>query len=187
MGKNTQALSVLKSQVFVTKGSIFRHVDLKAKTYVQSPSMGNKSYNTHESGRCVDVDHGCLCVEETHDASVVVPLEKGFDNLGKVNGNEIVNIVESLLISNPNVELKLIPVPCKLRNNFSNWQRELVNDFDREFLLNGVLEGFHILENKTPEFEADMTNYESASVHCRKAVENQINVEINAGNYVKGH
>ena len=106
------------------------------------------------------------------------------DDVGKVNGRENVHIVNSLLIPNPNVERKLKPVPCKLRDHFSNWQKELVDDFDKEFLLNGVLEGFHILENKTPEFEADMTNYESASVRCKKAVEDQINVEIKAGNYV---
>lgn len=74
-------------------------------------------------------------------------------------------------------------VSCKLTASYPVWERELKYDVDRKYILNGVLEGFDILEGHLPSFRANMENYKSASVFNRSKVESQIACEISEGNY----
>lgn len=74
---------------------------------------------------------------------------------------------------------------CKLQNNLENWQSELKDDCDRDFLIKGISEGFDILEGKLPEFRADCENYKSATMELRDKVESQIKHEVSEGNYIK--
>ena len=55
---------------------------------------------------------------------------------------------------------------------------------DEDYILNGIKEGFDILEEKRPIFHAEMENYSSATVLYRDLVEKQLSKEIASGNYV---
>ena len=68
----------------------------------------------------------------------------------------------------------------------SAWEQELGDDFDREFILKGVREGFHIIDQNSSPGEAAPPNHPSAlptSSLFAQATE-QVKVEILHGNYV---
>jgi len=64
------------------------------------------------------------------------------------------------------------------------WERELANDSDGPFLLNGIEHGFHIVDDGSTPIEAEMDNYSSA-VSQAPLVEKQIVQELVEGRYVK--
>jgi len=65
------------------------------------------------------------------------------------------------------------------------WERELQGDPDREFLLDGVQNGFHIIDKEAIVYTASMDNYKSATnKHACQKVEKQILTEIQEGRYV---
>ncbi|XP_078000553.1 uncharacterized protein LOC144453148 [Glandiceps talaboti] len=64
------------------------------------------------------------------------------------------------------------------------WQQELVNDPDKEFLLDGIVNGFHIIDHNANIQPALTANYRSATAHNRTKVEKQIHNEIAEGHYV---
>ncbi len=71
------------------------------------------------------------------------------------------------------------------RLNHSKWKDELAADPDREFLLEGVTEGFHIIEPEGNLLSAEMPNHRSATdPQVRPYVEELILNEINSGNYI---
>ena len=66
--------------------------------------------------------------------------------------------------------------------NFDMWNRELADDEDREFLLDGIKHGFHIT-NVTKQMQGmEMTNYQSV-LEKRAEVEKQIVAELQMGRY----
>ncbi len=68
-----------------------------------------------------------------------------------------------------------------------SWEQELGDDFDREFILTGVRECFHIIDQNSSPAEAAAPNHPSAlptSSLFAQATE-QVKVEILHGNYVE--
>ena len=72
--------------------------------------------------------------------------------------------------------------------NISAWEEELEFDFDKEYLLKGVKYGFDLIDdgiNVNDIQQCEMDNYTSATnVKVKCKVEDQINIEIQEGNYV---
>ena len=66
------------------------------------------------------------------------------------------------------------------------WDRELMGDPDRDFILRGVTEGFHIINPDAVIEEAFTKNYKSAmgKEHFTQ-VDAQVKIEIAEGRYVK--
>lgn len=67
--------------------------------------------------------------------------------------------------------------------NITKWKEELISDCDRDFLLTGIAEGFYITNVEKEVTSVRTDNYQSAIEH-RKAVEKQINIELEEGRYV---
>ena len=67
--------------------------------------------------------------------------------------------------------------------NKERWYHELFDDPDREFLLNGIYNGFNIVPQDTKLQPAFMPNYRSATKANRGKVEETIKSEIAKGNY----
>lgn len=68
---------------------------------------------------------------------------------------------------------------------FTAWQTELDSDPDRTFLLTGIKEGFHIVDqtvNLKPVLQANYTSATSVDNRCK--VEAQIKSEIREGHYI---
>ena len=59
------------------------------------------------------------------------------------------------------------------------------NDIDRDYLLQGLTEGFRIISRDSELRHAEATNYNSATEHdVRDTVEKTIREEIQQGNYI---
>ena len=67
--------------------------------------------------------------------------------------------------------------------NIAAWHQELSNDPDREFLLNGISNGFKIVDSGSDVSSVDIDNYSSALAQ-KEEVEKQILEEIREGRYV---
>ena len=75
-------------------------------------------------------------------------------------------------------------IHSKITDRLSTWEKELKDDPDSKYLLNGVATGFDILEGKNPKFEAEMANYRSVTnPTSRVKAEAHISHELNVGNY----
>ena len=61
-------------------------------------------------------------------------------------------------------------VSSKVSKCYSKWKEELAGDQDESYLLNGIHDGFDILEGHSPMFNACMSNYKSASIENRLKV-----------------
>lgn len=75
---------------------------------------------------------------------------------------------------------KIVP-PMQAQS--SVWARELAGDIDECYLMNGVLNGFKIVDVSTEPIPVVCDNYRSTKEHAEK-VEKQILYEIEKGNYV---
>jgi hypothetical protein len=64
------------------------------------------------------------------------------------------------------------------------WTDELQNDVDREFLLAGVSEGFHVIDSTELPHEMTRSNYNSTAGVNKLQVEKRIQEELSKGNYV---
>ena len=73
------------------------------------------------------------------------------------------------------------PLSC----NIGNWDHELSNDSDRDFIISGLKEGFKIMDfPSVPLTRVECENYTSATCAQNKSrVEQQIREEISAGHY----
>ena len=70
--------------------------------------------------------------------------------------------------------------------NVSAWERELQNDCDKEYILQGVSEGFKVVDHCDVEIPAELKNHMSATNHkMYEKVNKQIQYEIDHGHYVK--
>ena len=74
-----------------------------------------------------------------------------------------------------------------LTDSFPKWQFELnaINDHDTDYILNGVKNGFDILDGKVPEFSSFCNNYKSTIVDNQSKVSDIIIKEVQQGNYVE--
>ena len=88
-----------------------------------------------------DVDDGMSGGKIQSGAEIAIPNDPSSSVVYSVH-NEIVS------------DLEKGPM-CKLTNAYDAWERELENDHNREFILNGIKHGFDILEGKHPDFKAD--------------------------------
>ncbi len=69
--------------------------------------------------------------------------------------------------------------------NQYKWTDELAADPDRDFLLEGVTEGFHIIEPECNLLSAEMPNHRSSTdPQVKPYVEELILNEISSGNYI---
>ena len=69
--------------------------------------------------------------------------------------------------------------------NKQAWIRNLGNDPDRNFIIDGLTNGFEIIPSETVLEKAETSNYKSATAsQFRDKVEKQIREEISKGNYV---
>ena len=66
----------------------------------------------------------------------------------------------------------------------SVWERELEADIDKDFLLDGIQRGFHIVDKGVTFKPAHTANYRSATGENHSKVEMQICQEILEGHYV---
>ena len=70
--------------------------------------------------------------------------------------------------------------------NISAWEHELSGDVDREFILNGIKNGFMIVDELEVTSKVESNNHPSAHRgQHRRLVEQQIKIEIDEGRYVK--
>ena len=75
--------------------------------------------------------------------------------------------------------------PLSLTTFYHQWEVELRRDPDREFLLDGIKNGFRIVDAGSQLKPAEMGNYKSATdPEHRCKVEKQICEEIAEGNYI---
>ena len=69
--------------------------------------------------------------------------------------------------------------------NRQAWIDNLETDRDRDFIINGITNGFKIIPSDRVLKPAETNNYKSATASdIRDKVENQIREEISKGNYV---
>ena len=71
--------------------------------------------------------------------------------------------------------------------HFDTWEKELLGDEDRDFILHGIKYGFNIIDadNETSPVSVELNNYKSATCEQYKdKVEARIRAEILEGNYV---
>jgi hypothetical protein len=66
-----------------------------------------------------------------------------------------------------------------------SWQNHLHGDPDEEYIMNGVLYGFRLVDVDVCPPTVYCRNYQSATVASRDQSETQINLEIKLGRYVK--
>ena len=77
-----------------------------------------------------------------------------------------------------------IPVNVDNCLNVQSWQIELNDDYDKDFLLEGIISGFNLVDDNVIPIPADCTNYLSATdPEIKSKVEGQIKWEIKHGNY----
>jgi len=73
-------------------------------------------------------------------------------------------------------------------SNSHPWIDNLETDLDRDFIINGITNGFEIIPSHSVLKTAETNNYKSATTSdVRDRVENQIRQEISKGNYVVTH
>ena len=93
--------------------------------------------------------------------------------------------MDHLVFVAPEIKVPSNQVTSPLTACYERWEKELQNDIDRTFILEGVKNGFYILspvENPTP---VHSTNYKSATCQeNRHRVEEQIKKEISKGHYI---
>ena len=65
---------------------------------------------------------------------------------------------------------------------YSEWDSLLQDDPDRSFLLQGLREGFRVVDSDIVPHPAEVDNYKSA-LDNSKLVEDQINIEVGEGRY----
>jgi hypothetical protein len=89
---------------------------------------------------------------------------------------------------NVTVECELgndVRVPLSLMSkNIAIWEKELENDKDRDFVLDGLRFGFHLTDDDKSPDSYYSTNYKSASTENKAASELQIQAEIDLGRYI---
>jgi hypothetical protein len=69
--------------------------------------------------------------------------------------------------------------------NFEVWKSELAGDPDEQYILEGVKNGFHIVDHSARPANAHMANYKSATnPACIPLVEDQIRTEVAEGRYI---
>ena len=69
--------------------------------------------------------------------------------------------------------------------NLHQWERELATDCDKQFIMDGITNGFHIVDPNVNLEEVVFNNHKSAcEPSVRSEVENLIHQEISFGNYV---
>ena len=73
--------------------------------------------------------------------------------------------------------------PSRLNDCYDFWEKELELNSNRETILEGIKNGFNILEGKSPDISANCPNYKSATTDSKNKVEAQIICELNEGNY----
>ena len=78
-------------------------------------------------------------------------------------------------------------VKNKMTECFEKWHQELIaiNDFDKEYILNGVKNGFDILDGNLPQFSFFTKNYISTTGESSCKVSDIILNEVQQGNYVE--
>ena len=67
--------------------------------------------------------------------------------------------------------------------NLEAWTHELDNDIDKQFILDGISDGFYLIDKNIQLEPAEMENYKS-STSQHALVEAQIRREISEGRYV---
>jgi hypothetical protein len=76
-----------------------------------------------------------------------------------------------------------IPV-SSVTGSLENWRRELANDFDSDFILDGVEFGFKLIDEDSMPDSYDCDNYNSTVRENRVLVEKQIREEVEKGRYI---
>ncbi len=64
------------------------------------------------------------------------------------------------------------------------WEKELEDDEDREFILDGIKNGFKLIDGPVEEIKKCRSENHKSAKQNQKAVEERIKEEINEGNYV---
>lgn len=72
---------------------------------------------------------------------------------------------------------------ASISKHIDAWQEELKNDVDREFLLQGISEGFRLIDKGSNIVQAESKNHKSAVVY-KKEVEKELISQIEIGNYI---
>jgi hypothetical protein len=78
------------------------------------------------------------------------------------------------------------PTPPKapVQHRLARWQTELVDDSEREFLLDGIENGFKIIDQECDLKNVDRRNYPSVYSLNKVCAEDQIKKEIRLGRYI---
>lgn len=73
---------------------------------------------------------------------------------------------------------------CKVTERIHVWKEELKDDFDKDFLIHGLSEGFDIVDSTMLPPAATQSNYKSTAGTNKLKVEKRIVEELHKGNYV---
>ena len=73
---------------------------------------------------------------------------------------------------------------CQMRASLAKWSLELGSDPNRDYILDGIGNGFCLTDTNFVPKETFMKNYASASVIGKDAVERNINIELDLGRYI---
>ncbi len=71
-----------------------------------------------------------------------------------------------------------------LTENLELWEKELESDCDKDFLLDGIRNGFRITTEGSVFKEVECQNYRSATHGHKDQVEEQIYNDLDGGNYI---
>jgi hypothetical protein len=76
-----------------------------------------------------------------------------------------------------------VPV-AKITNCIGVWEKELKDDPDKEFILDGIRNGFRLIDQEAKPVPSNTKNYKSATSENKDAAEKQIYEEIRKGRYI---
>jgi hypothetical protein len=75
-------------------------------------------------------------------------------------------------------------IPCKVTKSYDKWKTELKGDPDELYILNGISNGFRIIDSAEEMPSVYRRNYRSTTLVNKEKVEARILEEMAAGNYI---
>jgi hypothetical protein len=87
------------------------------------------------------------------------------------------------LLKNPISHYTTVPV-ARVTECLDVWKKELQNDVDKDFILNGIGSGFSIVDCEVSKNATYRRNYKSTQLANKQKVENRILEQIESGHYI---
>jgi hypothetical protein len=98
--------------------------------------------------------------------------------------SETKNIAEDVVDQGLSVDLDASVLNCKVSQCYDVWARELASDCDKDYLLEGIMNGFEIVDCKVSDSATFRKNYKSTQLENKLKEEKRLLDEIEEGHYV---